>query len=122
MEEAVIVEEIEEIPVDIVVEQKIPITRYVDTPYDVHVTKQVKKIIEKEMIIEIVKEIPIEKLVEFEVERVVHVPRIEYEEQIVEVERHIDVPVYEVIEDEVAVLNCQATGQERVVEVNITEL
>ena len=121
-EEAIIVEEIEEIPVDVIVEQKVPVTRYVDTPYDVRITKQVKKIIEKEMIIERIKEIPIEKIVEFEVEKIVHVPRIEYEEQIVEVERIVDVPVYEIIEDEVAVLNCHSTGNEKVVEVNVAEL
>jgi len=115
-------EEIEYVPVDVVVEEKVPVKKYVDVPYDVVVTKPKKKIVEKKIIVEKVKEVPVERVVEFDVQKTVKVPVEQVVEQEVHVEKIIDIPIQRINEHQVAQMRTIDQVHENHITLHVNEL
>ena len=100
-EEPIIKERIVEKPVEVIVEKKVQVKKYVDVEYEVVVEKPIEKIIEKEIEIEKIMEKEIERIVEVPVEKIVEIPVEKIVEVPVEIEKRVEVPVEKVIEREV---------------------
>lgn len=100
-DEPVIQEKVVEKKVEIIVEKKVPVEKYVDVEYEVVVEKPIEKIIEKEIEIEKIMEKEIEKIVEIPIERIVEIPIEKIVEKPVEIEKRVEVPYERVVEKKI---------------------
>lgn len=121
-EEAVIVERIVEKPVEVIIQRKVPVERYVDVPYDVYVERPVEKLIQREIIIEKVMERPREKIVEIPVEVIYEIPVEKIIERRIEYETIVEVPVERIVERRVEEIIENVRYNDRVQEVDSRDL
>lgn len=97
-DEPIVQERIVEKQIEVIVEKRIPVERYVDVEYDVYVERPIEKIIEKEIEIEKIMERRIQKIVEVPIERYVDIPIERIVEHAVEYERRVNVPYERIVE------------------------
>jgi hypothetical protein len=97
-DEPIIQEVIVEKEVEVIVEKRVPVERYVDVEYEVIVEKPIEKIIEKEIEIEKIMEREVQKIVEVPIEKIIEIPVERVIEKPVEILKHVEVPYERVVE------------------------
>lgn len=121
-DEPIVQERFIEKQVEVLVEKRIPVERYVDVEYDVYIERPIEKIIEKEIEIERVMEREIQKIVEVPIERIVEIPIERIIEQPVEYERRVNVPYERVVEKRVEDLIENIVYQDRYLDIQSGDL
>jgi hypothetical protein len=121
-DEPIVQERVVEKPVEVLVEKRIPVEKYVDVQYDVYVERPIEKIIEKEIEIEKVMERQIQKIVEVPIERIVEIPIERIIEQPIEIEKRVQVPYERVVERRVEDLIENIVYQDKYLDINSHDL
>lgn len=121
-DEPVIQERIVEKEVEVIVEKRVPVERYVDVEYDVIVEKPIEKIIEKEIEIEKIMEREIEKIIEVPIERIVEIPIERLVEKRVEIEKRVEVPYERVVERKVEDIYENLVYHDNYMDIDINDL
>jgi hypothetical protein len=121
-DEPIIEEVVVEKEIEVIVEKKVPVERYVDVEYEVIVEKPIEKIIEKEIEIEKIMEREVEKIIEVPIEKIIEIPVERIIEKPVEIEKRVEVPYERIVERKVEDIHENIVYHDQYLDVDVNQL